>query len=227
MIELIVVVVGGIFGLTGTAFSIRKTRQLATQKEQFATQKAHQTTLEIRLAEIDARAASEQSSDALVQQSLKLYGELSANIQASTQTLLAIKDSIEGTQNDMAALRREHQVHMAANLERHAEESKSLATLPLIRADVQAVPQETVRILNESFKQVPKNTDDLIAARLNNVKTAILKAIESMDGLVKQDLSDIKAGIKALAPPDPNDNTKHSASIVGYLGKPTKTEEKN
>ena len=234
MIELIVVVASGIFGLTGTVFSLLKSRQLTAQKKQFATQKAHQTTLEIRMAEIDARRETEASNDELMRGFIEMQKMLlQSNSEALTESLGRLVAVTEKGQADLL-MAFKSEMNLARG-EMAISSKDARETMQQVHTDMQTVPSETVRLLNESFKQVPENTAAIILPELSAVRAQLEKVITDVNRNkiddCKKRLVNIEKAVNQLkvmkeeAPKlnviDLNNNTKRPAIVTGEMGNQT------
>lgn len=224
MIELI----AGVIALSGSIFGLWKARQKGQQAE---TNKR----LEIRMAEITARRETEASNDELMRGFIEMQKMLlTSNSEALTESLGRLVAVTEKGQADLlAAFKSEMNL---ARGEMAISSKDARETMQQVHIDVQTVPSETVRLLNESFKQVPQNTAAIIIPELSSVRAQLEKVITDVNRHkiddCKKRLENIEKAVNQLTSMnalEPNDNTKHPASIVGYLGNQPKTdiEEKN
>ena len=213
MIELIIVVASGIFGLTGTVFSLLRSRQLAAQKESGRKQ-------EIELAEINARRETEASNDELMRGFIEMQKMLlQSNSEALSESLGRLVAVTEKGQADLlAAFKTEMNL---ARGEMAIISKDTRETMQSMHTDVQTVPSETVRLLNESFKQVPENTAAIIIPELSSVRAQLervindanrdqiddcKKRLENIERAINQ--LDQKPGLLDIDPKESADNKK-------------------
>lgn len=173
MIELIIVVASGIFGLTGTVFSLLRSRQLATQKESGRKQ-------EIELAEINARRETEASNDELMRGFIEMQKMLlQSNSEALSESLGRLVAVTEKGQADLL-LAFKTEMNLARG-EMAIMSKDTRDTMQSMQTDVQTVPSETVRLLNPSLKQLPELTAAIIIPELSSVRAQLEKVINDVN----------------------------------------------
>ena len=226
MIDLLTV----IMALAGTLFGLWKARQKGQQQET-------NQQLEIRMAEITARRETEASNDELMRGFIEMQKMLlQSNSEALSESLGRL---VAVTEKGQAALLAAFKSEMNLARGEMAISSKDAReTMQQVHTDMQTVPSETVRLLNESFKQVPENTAAIILPELSAVRAQLEKVITdvnrnkiddckkrlaNIENAVNQ-LKIMKEEASKLNVIELNDNTKRPAIVTGEMGNQTKTD---
>lgn len=169
MVELITVIIT----FASTIFAWHKARQKSQQE-------ALHRQSELQLAEIKARSEAEASTDDLMRAHLEMQKMLLASnseaLERSLAQLILSQEMgqarlLETFKNEMEATRHE----MATS------NHDSLSILQRVQADVRTIPAETVRLSNESFKQIPENTTAIINPKLDGIKAALERRIAELE----------------------------------------------